>query len=368
MLQPTSRCSYVLAIEKAISCQTESVHLQVMTKKPTSTDVATLAQVSRSAVSLVLSGRASAARLSSDTVERVLKAAEALHYRPNASGRSLVRGKTDTIGLIIRDLDLLDVDPVLSLLLSGIVHRCRAGGYQVLVETARGNGEGDPFGELMDSGRIDGMIVENADYADPSLRRLIQSGRPVVVFGSQGLDEENAVGGGEHRTGEMVTEHLMARGRRRIAHITYSSEGIFSVDQRLAGYRAALATAGVVADPRLVVHANFSMESGYRAMQQLLALAEPPDAVFIGSDAVAIGAMAAITDAGLSVPADIAVASVDDIEMARFCRPALTSVPINARQSGAEAASMLIDMMEGKKPEPKRPGPGPQLIVRASSG
>lgn len=338
-----------------------------MTKKPTSTDVATLAQVSRSAVSLVLTGRAGAARISSDTVERVLKAAEALHYRPNASGRSLVRGKTDTIGLIIRDLDLLDVDPVLSLLLSGIVHRARAGGYQVLVETARGNGEGDPFGELMDSGRIDGMIVENADYGDPSLRRLIQSGRPVVVFGSIGLDEEHAVGGGEHRTGEMVTEHLIAGGRRRIAHITYSSEGIFSVDQRLAGYRTALATAGIAAEPDLVVHANFSMESGYRAMETLLTRAPRPDAVFIGSDAVAIGAMAAIKDAGLDIPRDIAVASVDDIEMARFCRPALTSVPINARQAGAEAAGMLIDMMQGRPPASKDPAPGPQLVIRASS-
>lgn len=339
-----------------------------MTKKPTSTDVARLAQVSRSAVSLVLSGRANVARLSADTVERVMKASETLHYRPNASGRSLVRGKTDTIGLIIRDLELLDVDPVLSLLLSGIVQRCRAAGYQVLVETARGGGEGDPFGELMDSGRIDGMIVENADYGDPSLRRLIQSGRPVVVFGSLGLDEEHAVGGGEQRTGEMVTEHLISRGRRRIAHISYANEGIFSVDQRLAGYRGALANAGLAADPELVVRANFSMESGYRAMQQLLALAQRPDAVFVGSDAVAVGAMAAIKDAGLDIPTDIAVASVDDIEMARFCRPALTSVPINARQSGAAAADMLIDMMQGRRPEPKGPSEGPQLIVRASSG
>lgn len=340
-----------------------------MTRKPTSTDVAKLAQVSRSAVSLVLTGRANAARLSSETAERVIKAAEALHYRPNASGRSLVRGKTDTVGLIVRDLNLLDVDPVLSLLLSGILERCRAGGYQVLVETARSDGIGDPFGELMDSGRIDGMIVENADYADPSLRRLIQSGRPVVVFGSLGLDEENAVGGGEHRTGEMVTEHLIARGRRRIAHITYSTEGIFSVDQRLAGYRTALARSGFDADPALVVAANFSMESGYRAMTQLLALPQRPDAVFVGSDAVAIGAMAAIKDAGLDIPRDIALASVDDIEMARFCRPALTSVPINARRSGAEAAGLLIDMMTGRKrTEPKNPPQAPQLIVRESSG
>ena len=154
MLQPTSRCSYVLAIEKAISCQTESVHSQVMTKKPTSTDVATLAQVSRSAVSLVLTGRANAARLSSDTVERVLRAAETLHYRPNASGRSLVLGKTDTIGLIIRDLDLLDVG-------SGAVaaaqrHRASLPRRRLPgagPRRARGNGEGDPFGELMDAGR-----------------------------------------------------------------------------------------------------------------------------------------------------------------------------------------------------------------------
>lgn len=339
-----------------------------MTRKPTSNDVAKLAQVSRSAVSLVLSGRADAARLSSDTQQKVVRAAEALHYRPNASGRSLVRGKTDTVGLIVRDLELLDVDPVLSLLLSGILQRCRDSGYQVLVETARSAGGGDPFGELMDSGRIDGMIVENADYGDPSLRRLIQSGRPVVIFGSQGLAEEHSVGDGEHRTGEMVTEHLIANGRRRIAHIAYSNEGIFSVDQRLAGYRTALSKAGLSLGPDYVVAANFSMDSGYRAMQQLLALGQPPDGVFIGSDAVAIGAMAAIKDAGLSIPGDIAVASIDDIEMGRFCRPSLTSVPINARQSGEMAADMLIDMMQGRPHAPRAPVAEPKLIVRESSG
>ena len=339
-----------------------------MNRKPTSNDVAKLAQVSRSAVSLVLSGRAGAARLSSETQEKVLRAAESLHYRPNASGRSLVRGKTDTVGLIIRDLELLDVDPVLSLLLSGIVQRCRDSGYQVLVESARGGSGGDPFGELMDSGRIDGMIVENADYGDPSLRRLIQSGRPVVVFGSQGLAEEASVGDGEHRIGEMVTEHLVANGRWRIAHIAYASEGIFSVDQRLAGYQTALRNAGLEADPRRVVFANFSMDSGYSAMQSLLGLDPRPDAVFVGSDAVAIGAMAAIKDAGLCIPEDIAIASVDDIEMARFCRPALTSVPINARLSGEVAADMLIEMMQGRRPTLRVPTPGPKLIVRESSG
>lgn len=338
-----------------------------MTRKPTSTDVAKLAQVSRSAVSLVLSGRASAARLSPDTAERVMKAAEALHYRPNASGRSLVRGKTDTVGLIVRDLNLLDVDPVLSLLLSGILQRCREGGYQVLVETARSDGDGDPFGELMDSGRIDGMIVENPDFGDKSLSRLIQSNQPVVVMGSQGLEEEVSVSIDDFQIGLVATEHLASLGRRRVAHIAYAESGIYAVDKRFAGYQAALSKAGLSMDPALVTHANFSMESGYHAMVRLLSSRSMPDAVFATSDAVAMGAIAAIQDAGHRVPQEIAVASVDDISAARFFRPALTTVTSEPYACGKLAAEMLIDLMSGRMPPKRSVMVDTRLIIRGST-
>jgi DNA-binding LacI/PurR family transcriptional regulator len=324
-----------------------------------------MAQVSRSAVSLTLGGKAKQARLSEETVERILEAADQLHYRANAAGRSLVRGRTETIGFVIRDLHLLEIDPFLALALSGILHRSRIDGYRVLIETV--GDRADSFGELMDSGRIDGMIVENPDYGNASLRRLIKAGRPVVVFGSQGLPEEYSVGLDDRRVGLVATNHLIQRGRRRIAHISYADPGIYAVDQRHAGYQEALASAGLRFEADLVVRASFSMESGYEATSKLLARESDLDAVFAGSDAVAIGVLAALQDAGLDVPGDIAVASVDDIGAARYCRPSLTTVKTHPYRTGQLAAAMLIDLMNGDAPEQHNHRLGVELVVRDSS-
>lgn len=338
-----------------------------MPRKATSTDVAKLAAVSRSAVSLVLSGRAKEARLSDDTQERVFRAAEELHYKPNAAGRSLVRGSTETVALVIRDLALLDVDPFLASALTGILQECRNEGYRVLVEAVGRGDDRDAFGELMDSGRIDGMIVENPDYADPSLQRLIRSGRPVVIFGSQGVEEEYSVGIDDRRVGFIATEHLILRGRRRIAHIPYSEAGIYGVNARLQGYKQALRKARIRYRDELVIHANFSMDSGYDAMCQLLEKNLPLDGLFVGSDAVAIGAMAALEDAHLTVPQDVAVASVDDIRQAGFCRPPLTTVPSHPFETGKAAARILLELVRGQKPRVRNVLVSTALIVRQSS-
>jgi DNA-binding LacI/PurR family transcriptional regulator len=338
-----------------------------MTRKPTASDVAKIAEVSRSAVSLVLGGRAKAARLSQETEARVRQVAADLHYKPNASGRSLKNGRTETIGLVIRDLSLLEVDPYLLPLLNGILQRARTDGYRVLVEGVRSDETGDPFGDLMDSGRIDGMIVENANFGDRSLRRLIKSGRPVVVLGSQGLREEWSVAINDQTVGRLATEHLIAIGRRRVAHISYSPPGIYAADQRRQGFLEAMKSAGVRVPPKYVVHADFSMETGYRAMLTLLALPTPPDAVFASSDAVATGAMAAVHDNGLLVPRDISIASVDDISASAYSRPSLTTVTSRPYDTGNAAADVLITLMSGHRPVRRRTVIDTQLVIRGST-
>lgn len=335
-------------------------------RAPTASDVARRAEVSRSAVSLVLGGRAKDARLSEETQERIRKAAAELNYTPNAAARSLVRGRTETIGLVIRDIDLIGIDPFLLPLLAGILDATRDQGYRVLVESVRPGG-GNPFGDLMDSGRIDGMIVENPNYGDESLRRLIEARRPVVVMGSQGLAEEVSVRIDDVKIGYVATQHLIALGRRRIAHVAYAEPGIYAVDKRLDGHRLAMREAGLALRDELVVHASFSMESGYRAMLDLLARAPLPDAVFVGSDAVAMGVVAAIQDAGHRVPDDIAVASVDNIDAARFYRPALTTVTSEPYACGQIAARMLIELMTGKRPAERNVLVDTRLIVRGST-
>jgi len=338
-----------------------------MNKKATGSDVAKRAKVSRTAVSLVLSG-AKNARLSEATRQRVLKAAAELHYTPNASGRSLARRRTETVGLVLRDLALLDVDPYLPPLLNGIIQRSREEGYGVLVESVQIGRPGDPFGDLMNSGRIDGMILENPDMGNDSVDRLIKAGRPIVVLGSVGLEEEYSVAIDDQHAGRLATRHLISLGRRRIGHITYAQQGILANDRRLAGYFDAMRAANMPILPELIVHADFSSQSGYEAMKRLLASEfGAPDAVFAGSDAIGFGVLAAVHDAGLKVPEDVAVVGIDDIKAAALSRPSLTSVSSNPYEAGKEAANILVDLMAGRTPKEKKFLVKTELVVRGST-
>lgn len=164
-----------------------------------------------------------------------------------------------------------------------------------------------------------------------------------------------------------ATLAMATLGRRRIAHIAYAEAGIYAVDQRMDGYRGAMAGAGLQVEPRLVTHAGFSMESGYRAMAQLLDEKQLPDAVFASSDAVAMGAIAAAHDAGHDVPRDIAVASVDDISAARFFRPALTTVTSEPCACGKLAAELLVNLMNGREPANRHVLVDTRLIIRGST-
>jgi DNA-binding LacI/PurR family transcriptional regulator len=269
---------------------------------------------------------------------------------------------------VIRDLALLNLDPYLLPLLNGILRRSRHEVYGVLVESARNDSEADSFAELMGSGRIDGMIVENPDYDNSSLYRLVEAGRPIVVLGTNGQKGEFSITSDDREIGRMATDHLIAIGRQRIAHIAYAEAGIYGVDQRLDGYREALHKAGLQMSENLVRHANFSMESGYEAMRALLENLPIPDALFAGSDAIAIGAMAAIKDAGVSIPQEIAVIGVDDIAGSRFCRPSLTTIVNDPIEAGHLAADMLIDLLSGRTPAVRNIVKPSRLVVRGSTG
>jgi DNA-binding LacI/PurR family transcriptional regulator len=167
--------------------------------------------------------------------------------------------------------------------------------------------------------------------------------------------------------GQLATEHLIQTGRTRIAHISYSASGIYAADQRRSGYLQAMNAAGLDVPTAYQVQANFSMQSGYEAMVALLALKKRPDAIFASSDAVAIGAMAAIQDAKLSIPNDIAVAGVDDIGAAAFNRPSLTTVTSRPYDTGALAADMLMSLMSGTKPAKRHMTIETELVVRGST-
>lgn len=335
-------------------------------RSATSHDVARLAGVSRATVSLVLN-RVPGATISESTRLRVLDAARELDYHINASARSLRRQRTDTIGFIVRQPPgRLSADAFLPPVIEGIASVLAPAGLRLLIEPL------DPTGpvtyiSLVREGHVDGLIFGvRAD--DARIVGLHADGVPIVLWGQipdSGLpfvDVDNVA------AARSAVEHLIALGHRRIACIT-NAHPVATVGEaggRLLGYRAALEAHGLTIDEDLIRYGNYDERSGFEAMRTLLQRDPLPSAVFVASDEVALGALRAVREAGLRVPGDLAFVGFDDIPIARFVVPALTTVRVPAREIGAGAASMLAAILETGRSQPSMLLPT-ELIVRESS-
>ena len=326
------------------------------------------AGVSRSTVSVVLNGVTSIA-IAAETQQRVLDAARELGYVPSAAGRQLASGKSRTIGLVIAYSEHLKVDAFVPQALYSLNEAAHHRGFRVLVEALEDVTKPRVYDTLVQGKQIDGLIVLNPRADDRALPNLIQRGFPVVVIGhamhgatsAQDVDVDNVA------AARSVTEHLLALGRTRIAHIPYAPVAHHSSAMRLEGWRTSMQAAGLDASDAWVEVADFSAESGELAMARLLERVEP-DAVFAGNDVVAFGAMTALRAAGRDVPGDVAVAGFDDIPLARHAMPPLTTVRLPAVEMGRQAAERLIARIEGTptRVEDERLLPT-QLVVRAST-
>lgn len=336
---------------------------------PTSHEVARRAGVSRTTVSFVLNDLRNKG-IGEETRQRVLQAAAELGYQPHAAARSLAGGSTGTVAVLIPSSAHLHVDAYLPSLLSTVNDRCHAYGYKVLLEASddqvkRGGGA---FMDLVRSKRIDGLIVANMRSVECEyVRELAAQGFPVVVPGNgteafysrqaSNSDEESAF---------VATRHLLDLGHRRIAHIPFSSKAFEVVRQRRAGYERALREDGIDPDPKLVVYANISAESGYVAMQKLLQRNVDFSALFAGNDTIAFGAMRALSDAGRRIPDDVSVVGYDDVPLAAFVTPPLTTVRTDPVVQGEEAVDMLMARINGESYKRPETCYTTRLIVRQS--
>lgn len=339
----------------------------MQSKRVTSFDVAREAGVSRTTVSLVLNNVANIS-INTGTRERVLEAARKLNYHPDASGRKLVSGKSSTVGLVLQQsADQIIADAFLLHVMMGIEQSVSQSGFHVLLKP---NDPAHPQGytQLVSENLVDGIIVSGPRQDDEDLKRFYESGFPVVLMGQ--LNENtlpfvdvNAVEGAA-----AATRHLIQLGHRRIALITNASLQYTSAQQRRQGYIQALNEAGIPAEEALMREGAYTSESGFEAMQLILALPVLPTAVFVASDVVALGAMQAIRNAGMQIPEDMAVVGFDDIPMAPYFDPPLTTIRLPAFQLGWTAGKQLIALMLGRTLEQPSILLDSELVVRKSSG
>jgi DNA-binding LacI/PurR family transcriptional regulator len=338
-----------------------------MTRRVTTHDIARAAGVSRTTVSHVLNNQPGVA-LNPKTRERVLAMSRKLGYVANSAAQMLVTGRSRTVGLVLSRPDLISVDAFVPSMIYGLNETCRLRRYRLLMDSIHDPAAADAYLELAKSKRIDGLIVINPRENDLALRNVIESEFPLVVFGSSGHPKENSIGTKDGQASCHATDHLISLGHRRIAHISYAPLVYNPSQRRFEGYRLALKTARIRFDKRLFAEGDFTGESGYHAMKRILASGIAPTALFAGNDTLAIGAMTAIREAGLSIPEDFAVVGYDDIPSAAFAYPPLTTIRSHPFEQGKMVGEAIIALVDGKKIGKIQSALPLELTIRKSCG
>ena len=317
-----------------------------MPKRATSRDVAKAAGVSRTTVSLVLNN-VPGIRISDATRERVTDAAKRLNYHPDITGRKLASGKSFTLGLVLRqNPEQIFADAFLLQVILGAEHAAEQDGFRVLVKPLEPENPSG-YGGLIHENHVDGIILSGPRHDDAEIVRIHQEGFPIVLMGQLPGQEIPFVDIDAVNGAKTATQHLIELGHTRIAMITNAPLAYTSAHQRQAGYQQALVEAGIQPDDSLLREGNFTPASGYEAMGDLLTVSPRPTAVFAASDVVAMGAMQAIKRAGLNIPADIAVVGFDDVPLAEYYDPPLSTVRLPAYGLGWAAGERLSRLVRG---------------------
>jgi LacI family transcriptional regulator len=308
-------------------------------------------------------------RISEETRQRVLEATRQLGYHPDANARRMVTGQTRVLGLVLcQSPDQLFADYFLPQVIAGISQAANALDYHILIEPVPPQDKTGAYVKLIHERHVDGIALSGPRSDDKELLKIKAEGAPIVLLGQLAgsnipfVDVDN-VGGAR-----LATQHLVSLGHKRIAIITNAPPAYTASTDRLAGYQETLQTAGIPFDKSLVSYGDFTPESGFRAMNDLLEVQPLPSAVFVASDTVALGALQAIRQRGLRVPDDIALVGFDGIPLSAFIDPPLTTVRLPAYGLGWGAAQLLIHLINNEDVSEKEVLLETELIIRASSG
>jgi LacI family transcriptional regulator len=305
-------------------------------------------------------------KISDATRKRVLQRAKELNYQTNWIARSLVTRRTYTIGLLLPDF----THPFFSEIAKAVAETVRPQGYHVIIayfeeDAALERSEA----ESLLARQVDGLIMASAQSADrldlfEDIRKrkvpFVLIDRPIAGVPASFVGVDNQA------IGRLATEHLIAQGCQRIAHLRGPALGIAA--DRLAGYRRALEKHSMTMYPKYVVEARYRDQSGYQAMRKLLRTRPIPDGIFCYNDPVAIGAMKAILEEGLTVPQDIAVVGAGNVHYSDLLAVPLSTIDQSPHEIGARAAGFLLEQIQSKRAlRPRKVFIEPKLVARRST-
>jgi LacI family transcriptional regulator len=303
--------------------------------------------------------------VSQATRERILRRVKELHYRPNMMARGLASGRSYTIGLIVPDL----VDGFFAEVARSLGSTLRHQSYQLFVASAdeSTNVEREEIESLVARG-VDAILLASCQGHQPQLPRPLSI--PLILLDRMLIDvKAHFVGTDDIRAGRIATEHLLSLQRKRIAHI--AAEDISTSERRREGFRQAMAAHDVPLNKQIVVsrslQAGRADHHGHDAMNELLALRRRPDAVFCYNDLLAVGAIRSILAHGLRVPEDVSVIGCGNLRLASYLEVPLSSVDQGTGQLGERAATLALELVNGKKRVPRISLVEPTIVARAST-
>ncbi len=339
-----------------------------MQKRVTANDVAELAGVSRTTVSFVLNN-VPGMRISEETRRKVLEAAQQLDYHPNISAQRLVTGQTRIIAYVERQTpEQAFSDAFLPQVLRGVHDAATASNYEVLFVPVPVENGAERCEYLLRGGHVDGIILSGPRSDDLQLRDLLERGAPLVLQGhwpgvaTASVDIDNS------EAASTAVQHLIEMNHRHLGMIVHAPLAYTAAAARLEGYRDIVESNGLIVDESCIMEADFTPESGERAMEALSQRNPLPTAIFASSDTVAIGAMRAAKRMGYRIPEDMSFVGFDDIPMAVYQDPPLTTVRLPAYGLGWAAADLLIRLIAQEEVRERNVLLESELIIRASCG
>jgi LacI family repressor for deo operon, udp, cdd, tsx, nupC, and nupG len=318
-------------------------------------DVARLAEVSTATVSRAL---ANPERVSPEARARVMEAIARIGYVPNPAARTLRSQKSRMVLVVLPNLGNI----FFSKILRGIEETLFEAGYGMIIGDLDGSPEKEArFSAFMAGGQVDGAILLNGHLFSEA-----KAGIPLVAL-CEAIPEAAIpqIEVDNRAAAQAMTQYLAALGHRRIAYVCGPADNVLE-RERLRGYRDGLAAAGLAPGPDLVWPGDYSLEAGVEVGAGILARGDRPGAVFCSNDEMAIGLMRTLISAGVRVPEDISVAGFDDIEFAAVVEPPLTTVHQPRRELGQAGAAVLLDVLAGRKAQPRVRLPT-EIIVRGST-